>query len=101
MTMDLETKAKTGRPAGCSGAIVLPTPILLSGWCRNLLLLAVLGALVAVAWYAPAVPLVAVGGFALALTLSFPVRLLSRLMPRGLAIALSFSLLAGLVVLGI
>jgi predicted PurR-regulated permease PerM len=40
-----------------------------------------------------------VGGIALALMLSFPVRFLSRFMPRGLAIMVSFLLVVGLVVL--
>jgi predicted PurR-regulated permease PerM len=47
----------------------------------------------------PSVMTTVVGGFALALALSFPVRWLSRLMPRGLAILLSFMLLVGLFVL--
>jgi len=42
-----------------------------------------------------------VGGIALALILSFPVGFLSRFMPRGLAILLSFLLVVGLIVLAI
>jgi predicted PurR-regulated permease PerM len=52
-----------------------------------------------VVWQMPSVLTTVVGGFALALALSFPVRWLSRLMPRGLAILLSFLLLVGIVVL--
>lgn len=43
-------------------------------------------------------PLIAAGGLLLALVLSFPIRLLSRLLPRPLAIAGAFVILAGLIV---
>lgn len=46
-------------------------------------------------WFAPTVPVVLLGGFALAMTLSFPVRWLSHLMPRGLAIFATFLILMG------
>jgi predicted PurR-regulated permease PerM len=45
--------------------------------------------------FAPTVPVVLLGGFALAMALSFPVRWLSHLMPRGLAIAATFLILIG------
>jgi predicted PurR-regulated permease PerM len=47
----------------------------------------------------PDVLTMTVGGIALALILSFPVGFLSRFMPRGLAILLSFLLVVGLIVL--
>ena len=50
-------------------------------------------------WAAPSVPVIALGGGTLALIMSFPVRALSRIMPRGLAILASFLSLVGLVVL--
>src|SRR5215213_8820437 len=50
---------------------------------------------------APTVPAVALGGLALAIVLSFPVRALSHFMPRGLAILLTVLGLLGLVSLGI
>ena len=93
-----------GDPAGsrrsaASGAPwerAAPTPIVISRRTRSVLLGvgATLGLLLV--WRAPSVPSLLLGGIALALVLSFPVRLLSRGMPRGLAIALSF---AGLVAL--
>ncbi len=55
--------------------------------------------LVALAWViykAPTVAVVAIGGMTLAIVLSFPVRVLSRLMPRNLAILATFLLLIGL-----
>jgi len=52
-------------------------------------------------WRAPSILFVAAGGMALALVLSFPVRLLSHVMPRPLAIAASFLTLVLLAVLGI
>ena len=70
-----------------------PTPIWLPDRARTVLVLAVMALLAFVAYAAPAVPLVAAGGFALALALSFPVRLLSRFVPRPVAILVSFVLL--------
>lgn len=76
-----------------------PTPIPISRRLRTVLILAVLLLVGLVAWYVPSVLTTLVGGFALALVLSFPVRWLSRLVPRGLAIFGSFLLLLGLIVL--
>ncbi len=78
-----------------------PTPIRISKRVRTVLILAVLALIGLVVWYVPSVLTTVVGGFALALVLSFPVRWLSRLMPRGLAILGSFLLLLGLVVLAL
>ena len=76
-----------------------PTPIRISKRTRTVLILAALALLGLVVWQVPSVLTTVVGGFALALALSFPVRWLSRLMPRGLAILASFLLVVGLVVL--
>ncbi len=76
-----------------------PTPIWISRRTRTVLLLSGLAALIALMWAAPSVPLIALGGGTLALIMSFPVRALSRLMPRGLAILVSFLSLVGLVIL--
>ena len=76
-----------------------PTPIRISKRTRTALILATLALLGLVIWQVPTVLTTVVGGFALALALSFPVRWLSRLMPRGLAILVSFLLVVGLVVL--
>ena len=78
-----------------------PTPIPISKRTRTALILAVLVLLGLVVWYVPSVLSTLIGGFALALALSFPVRWLSRLMPRGLAILATFLILAGLVVLAV
>ena len=78
-----------------------PTPIRISRRTRTVLILAVLVLLGLVVWQVPSVLTTVVGGFALALALSFPVRWLSRLMPRGLAVLLSFLLLVGIVALAI
>ncbi|EYD74194.1 hypothetical protein Rumeso_04251 [Rubellimicrobium mesophilum DSM 19309] len=51
---------------------------------RNLLVLTLLGTLALILWQAPIMLVVAVGGFAIALVLSVPVRL-SRVLPRSLA----------------
>jgi predicted PurR-regulated permease PerM len=62
------------------------------------MVLVVLGglALVLLMWFAPTVPVVLLGGFAVAMALSFPVRWLSHLMPRGLAILATFLILTGI-----
>lgn len=85
-----EAVGVTGRPA--SGR--RPTPIRISRRVGYLLALAALVALVFVVWRAPSVLFVGVGGVALALVLSFPVRLLSRFVPRPVAILASFLVLA-------
>ena len=76
-----------------------PTPIRISKRTRTVLV--VLGFLVfaLIMWYSPTVPIVLLGGFAVALVLSFPVRWLSRIMPRCLAMAVTFLVLTGLALL--
>jgi predicted PurR-regulated permease PerM len=78
-----------------------PTPIRVSKRTRTALILAVLVLLGLVIWRVPTVLTTVVGGFVLALALSFPVRWLSRIMPRGLAILSSFLLVVGIFVLAI
>lgn len=60
---------------------------------RNLIIFAIIAALVLLLWAVPVVLVVALGGFAIGLVLSFPVSLLTRVMPRSLAILLSFLIL--------
>ncbi len=76
------------------------TPILVS--LRIWIGIVVVGfALFALLLYAaPTVPAVALGGVALAIVLSFPVRALSHIMPRGLAILLTVLAMLGLISLG-
>lgn len=76
-----------------------PTPIPVSP--RVAALLAILGilALTLILYASPTTLIVALGGAALAIVLSFPVRALSRLMPRPLAILTTFVALIGLFVL--
>jgi len=77
------------------------TPIPVS---RRVMFAIVAMVLVALAWIvyrAPTVAVVAIGGAAVAVILSYPVRLLSRLMPRKLAILATFLILIGAVSLGI
>lgn len=70
-----------------------PTPIPISPRTRNLMLGGALLVLALVCWWVPTAPQLALSGAALALVLSFPVRLLARVLPRGLAIALVILLL--------
>ncbi|MGZ9034187.1 MAG: AI-2E family transporter [Rhodospirillales bacterium] len=66
---------------------------------RNLIILATLAVLVLIVWAVPAVLVISLFGFAVALVLSFPVHLLSRIMPRGLAVLLAFLILLAVVLL--
>lgn len=60
-------------------------------------MLVILGFLIValIMWFSPTVPVVLLGGFAVALVLSFPVRWLSYIMPRWLALLLTYLLLVG------
>ena len=78
-----------------------PTPILISKRTRTVLILAAIAVLTYIVYLVPSVLSTAVGGIALALVLSFPVGFLSRFLPRGLSILLSFLLVVGLVVLAV
>src|SRR5918994_1394801 len=78
-----------------------PTPIRISKRTAIVVALAILATLVLVLWAVPSVLISVVGGFGLALVLSFPVRTLSRWMPREIAILVSFLGLFGLVLLAI
>jgi predicted PurR-regulated permease PerM len=105
---DVEEPTKPGRwkrePEGSKGepdVTAHPTPIRISRRTRTALILAVIAALAYVVYRVPDVLAMTVGGIALALILSFPVGFLSRFMPRGLAILLSFLLVVGLVVLAV
>jgi predicted PurR-regulated permease PerM len=74
------------------------TPIYLPARARTRLIGIGIGLVLLLLWRAPTVLTLAIGGLAIALLLSFPVRLLARIMPRSAAIGLSFVLLAGLVI---
>lgn len=78
-----------------------PTPIPISTRTRTVLLLAALVLLFLLLRRVPSILTLLLGGGALALILSFPVRLLSHAMPRGLAILTSFLLAAGSLVLAV
>ena len=103
MRLDRRIREKVGskvggrKPAPKSS----PTPIPVSP--RLMAFIAVLGlAVFALALYAaPIVPIIALGGTALAIVLSFPVGALSRVMPRWLAIVVTFLVLSGLFALAL
>ncbi len=90
-----ELTERVGDPRESRGLGARPTPIRISARARNALLALGLLAFALLMWAAPSVPVTALGGFALAMALSFPVRWLSRLMPRGLAILVTFLVLIG------
>jgi predicted PurR-regulated permease PerM len=77
------------------------TPIWISDRTRRILAVAGVAALVLLLWRASTLVVLALGGGALALVLSFPVRGLSRVMPRGVAIALSLLCTAAILVLAV
>lgn len=80
-------------------APLAPTPIPISARTRTVIATTLLVALALVVWIAPSVAIVALGGITLALLLSFPVRLMTRFIPRWLAIPVAFLSLVALVVL--
>ncbi len=92
-------KEEPKRPKTEPDVTAHPTPIPVSRRVRTALIVAVLAVLAYVVYLVPDVLTTTVGGIALALVLSFPVHFLSRFVPRGLAILLSFLLVVGLVVL--
>ena len=91
-------KRSTQRTRPVSGRYQ-PTPILISRRTRTVLV--ILGFLVfaLIMWFSPTVPIILLGGFAVALVLSFPIRWLSHLMPRWLAMVVTFLVLSGAVLI--
>lgn len=79
----------------------LPTPIYITPRVRWALVGSVFAALIVLLRAASDVLTVALGGFILALVLSFPVRFLARYMPRGLAILMTFFVLIGSIALAL
>jgi len=77
------------------------TPILVSSRVWVGILVVGVGLLALLLYAAPTVPAVALGGVALAIVLSFPVRALSHFMPRGMAILLTVLGMLGLISLGV
>ena len=65
------------------------------------MVLLILGLLVfaLIMWFSPTVRIILLGGFAVALVLSFPVRWLSHIMPRWLAMVVTFLVLSGAVLI--
>ncbi len=78
-----------------------PTPIRISRRTRTVLILAAIAVLAYVVYLVPSVLTTAIGGIALALVLSFPVRFFSQFVPHGFAIILSFLLVVGIFVLAL
>jgi predicted PurR-regulated permease PerM len=67
---------------------------------RNILIGVVALLFMLLFWKAPTLPKLLLSGMAMALILSFPVRYLSRVIPRGIAIAITVLTLLALIVLG-
>jgi len=86
---------ETERPAR------VPTPIFVSPRIMALIVVLGVAALAYVLYAAPSILMVALGGTALAIVLSYPMRALSRVMPRGMAILVTFLGLIGLVALAL
>lgn len=75
------------------------THIPISPRTRNVLLTICLGLLLLLFWKAPTIPKLLLSGMAVALILSFPVKYLSRIIPRGVAIAVVVLALLAILVL--
>src|SRR3712207_6674033 len=78
-----------------------PTPVFVSPRVMAVLVVLCIAALAYVLYTAPSILTIALGGTALAILLSYPVRALSRVMPRGMAILATFVGLLGLVALAL
>ena len=78
-----------------------PTPIMISPRMRWILTLLGIIALIFLVRAAPSILAIVLGGFALALVLSFPVRAMSYYLPRAVAILLTFLALFGLIGLAV
>ena len=76
------------------------THIPVSPRTRNILLAIVAGLILLVFWKAPTLPKLLLTGMAVALVLSFPVKYLSKIIPRGIAIAIVVIALLALLVVG-
>jgi predicted PurR-regulated permease PerM len=76
------------------------THIPVSPRTRNILLLIVVGLILLIFWKAPTLPKLLLTGMAVALVLSFPVKYLSKIIPRGIAIAIVVVALLALLVVG-
>lgn len=97
--------AKPPRRRAADTAVVAPppgapTPIAISRRTRNVLIGVGVVALVLLVNASPSILTLVLGGASLALVLSFPVRLLAHVMPKWLAILLSFLTVIGAIVLG-
>jgi len=76
------------------------TKIPVSPRTRNFLLAIVVGLILLIFWKAPTLPKLLLTGMAVAIVLSFPVKYLSKVIPRGIAIAIVVLALLALLVLG-
>ena len=76
------------------------THIPVSPRTRNILLAIVAGLILLVFWKAPTLPKLLLTGMAVALVFSFPVKYLSKIIPRGIAIAIVVIALLALLVIG-
>ena len=83
--------AMTTSTAGLESKDNPPTPIAITPRTLRLLLAVAVAVLVLVGWAAPIALTMLLGGVTIALFLSFPVTQLARIMPRGLAVLLTFA----------
>ena len=102
--MKLDGRSGEAKRAGArrSGGLArTPTPIFVSPRVMAIIVVLGIAVLAYVLYAAPSILIVALGGTALAIILSFPVRALSRVIPRGPAILMTFLGLVGLVTLAL
>ena len=92
-------EARRGRARGEPART--PTPIFVSPRVLAVIVVLCVAALAYVLYRAPSILIIALGGTALAILLSYPMRALSRVMPRGMAILVTFVGLIGLVALAL
>jgi predicted PurR-regulated permease PerM len=87
------------QPSARKPAAGRPTPIRISRTAWRLIVVAMIAAVVLILWTVPVVLLILLGAFALALVLSFPVALLTHVLPRAAAVAIAFLILLAILIL--
>jgi predicted PurR-regulated permease PerM len=96
-----EAKGAGGQTRDSGKPARAPTPIFVPPRVMAIIVVLGIAALAYVLYAAPSILIVALGGTALAILLSFPVRALRQVMPRGLAILVTFLGMIGLVTLAL
>ena len=97
----MQTKGARLGAVETDSATAVPTPIWISDRTRQAVIIASVAVLALLVYRVPTLVSLFAGGVALAVAISFPLRVFERVLPRGAAIALTLVLAAALLVLAI